>query len=156
MKNLFVLSALVFSFTTVQAEPARLVAADSSNLSALCIAAATSEQSLLELGGAHGINANELNEIRCNGMTVDRFIASIKAQTVTAPRNVVFKKKDESDLTELCYKALSSFDQYQQLLRQRAGKDANLQSELACNGMPVTDFVSRYRQGTDAGVTSLR
>jgi hypothetical protein len=51
---------------------------------------------------------------------------------------------------------LSSFDQYQQLLRQRAGKDANLQSELASNGMPVTDFVSRYRKGPEASAPSLR
>ncbi len=94
MKKLFVLSALVFSFTTAQAEPARLVAGDSSNLSALCIIAASSDQSLLELAAAHGIKANEMSEIRCNGMTLDRFVASLKAQTATAPRNVVFKKKD--------------------------------------------------------------
>ncbi len=156
MKSLFVISTLMLSFTHVQAEPAHLTSADGSDLSALCIAAAHSDRPLIETAQTYGIKSYEISEISCNGIRLDRFADKYKALSTAAPKPLVFKKSDESELTELCYRALSSFDEYQQLLRQRVAKDAKLQAELTCNGMPVMDFVSRYRNRAEVSATSLQ
>ena len=156
MKSILVLSTLMLSFNPVQAESVHLTSADGSDLSALCVAAASSDRPVAETAWSYGISRNEMNEIRCNGIALDQFADKYRVKAPLAARALVLKKSDDSDLTELCYRALSSFEQYQQLLNQRRLTDANLQSELACNGMPVIDFVSRYRRSADAVATSLQ
>ena len=75
MKRLIVGSALLFAVASIQAAPVHLKSADGSNLSALCIAAASSERPLVEIAKAYGVARKDILEIRCNGMPVMEFVS---------------------------------------------------------------------------------
>jgi len=75
MKRFIIGSALLFAVASLQAAPVHLKSADGSNLSALCIAAASSERPLVEIAKSYGLNRKEVLEIRCNGMPVLDFVS---------------------------------------------------------------------------------
>ena len=90
MKNVIVMSAIVFlsiPHHAVKAQEVRLVSADGSALSALCIAATRSEDPLYKIAQQHGIAGSEIEEIRCNGIALPRFASMYKARNTASLHN---------------------------------------------------------------------
>ncbi len=90
MKIAIAISAVLFVSTVqsaAQAQEIRLVSSDGSALSALCIAAARSEKPLHAAAEEHGIARSEIEEIRCNGIALQRFVSKYKARNSTSQHN---------------------------------------------------------------------
>jgi hypothetical protein len=93
----------VFSTTisTAHAQELRLVSSDGSELSALCIAVASSNRPLFETLAAYGIERREISEIRCNGLDLARFVSKYKQRNVLGQKNYQFGKEAARATTSL-------------------------------------------------------
>ncbi len=80
MNKLIAISALLLSFSSVQAQPVRMVSSDGSMLSALCIAAVNSTRPVYETAAIHGILRQKIEQIRCNGIPLQRFVSKFKSR----------------------------------------------------------------------------
>ena len=105
MKKLLVVSALLLSsttlFSTANAQQVRFVSSDGSELSALCIAVASSERPLTETLAAYGITRKEIPEIRCNGIELSRFFTRFKQRNVLGQKNYQFGNEAARATTSL-------------------------------------------------------
>ncbi len=105
MNKLFAVSALLFSvstaFSTAQAQQVRFVSYDGSELSALCIAAISSDRPLHETVAAFGIERKDITEIRCNGIELARFANKYKQRNSLGQKNYQFGKEAARATTSL-------------------------------------------------------
>jgi hypothetical protein len=147
MKKLLVIS-LLLATTATHADELRFVSSDNTDLSAMCVAATESRAAFLDAAKAHGLRSSDFNTLYCNGMPLDRFVARYRKSEQAADTRYVFSKNDETPLTELCLAALYSNETYQQMKQQYFPEDSRVGEELKCNGMPVENFVRRYRDGS--------
>ena len=105
MKKLLVVSALLLSsttlFSTANAQQVRFVSSDGSELSALCIAVASSNLPLSETLAAYGIERKEITEIRCNGIELSRFVSKFKQRNLLGHKNYQFGDESARVTTSL-------------------------------------------------------
>jgi hypothetical protein len=147
IKKLFLVSLLMTSAGIAQAGSLRLVNADGADLSAICIAAVTSREAMYDTAAKLGVQPFEAETLRCNGMTVSRFIAATRNATATpeTPAGYLFSKTDTSPVTELCMAAVSSDQEYLKVKQDYFSGDAAVETEVMCNGMPLKTFARKYR-----------
>jgi hypothetical protein len=146
MKKLFLVSLLLTSAGVVHAETPHMVNADGSELSAICIAAVDSREAMYKKAAEVGEMPFEPSTLRCNGMTVSRFISSYRAATaVPKPEGFVFSKSDDSPTTALCLAAVKSEQEYMTVKEQYFGEEENIEAEVHCNGIPLLTFARKYR-----------
>ena len=155
MKRLFLASLLFLGATQAQADAPRLVNADGSDLSTICIAAAVSRAAMYQKAAELGLRDLRAEELRCNGLTLSSFISRHRvASTAKQPAAYVFRKSDSSPITELCLAAVRSEQEYSYVKARYFGDEKNIEAEVQCNGMPLQTFARRYR--TSSPALSLR
>jgi hypothetical protein len=145
MKKLFLVSLLLTSAGLVHAETPHMVNADGSDLSAICIAAMESREAMYKKAAEVGALPFEPSTLRCNGMTVARFINNYRAAAKPKPEAFVFSKSDDSPTTELCLAAVKSEQEYMAVKERYFSDEANIEAEVQCNGMPLLSFARKYR-----------
>ena len=151
MKKLLIVSALLLSASIAHADNYRLVSTDNSELSALCITAVESKEALVESAKAIGMKTGELAELRCNGKTLPVFLSTIRnidnKLTETSSPAVIYalSKNDSSEMTELCYAAVKSEQEFAQAKDKYFNDEQNIEQEIFCNGMPLKNFARKYR-----------
>jgi hypothetical protein len=146
MKKFFLVSLLLTSTTgIVHAETPRMINADGTGLSAICIAAVDSREAMYKKAAELGELPFEPSMLRCNGMTVTRFIHSYRAAAVPKPEGYVFSKSDDSPTTALCVAAVKSEEEYMAVKEQYFSDEANIEAEVHCNGVPLLTFARKYR-----------
>ncbi len=150
MKKFVVAFALIASNAAL-ADNVRLVAADGSPLSELCIAAVESESRFKSLARELEITPMQESELRCNSKPVRAFVASVRNK-IAAPvaPTLVFRTTDESDLSRLCMAILESDEAYEAAKAGVKAEGALLESEILCNGTPIRSFARKYRGMTAA------
>lgn len=158
MKKLVSAFVLLGSTSIVHADY-KLVTSDASELSKLCIAAAEagSRSEMLAITSAAGITPREVETLRCNGLPLTRFALKYGKRNPSpvvavagTPDGYLLRKSDTSPLTELCAAAALSDADYARVKELHFSDDANIDSELLCNGQPLKAFVSKYRSSSTA------
>ncbi len=153
-KSAIAIAIVLFGSTSLVNADQRLVAADDSALSKLCIAATevSSRQELLALTTAAGISSPELPTIRCNNQPISRFAfkySSMKTAGEPAqaskPLGYLLRKTDESPFTELCAAAAMSEQEFSKVKQLYFTNDDKVEVEVMCNGIPLKSFVRKYR-----------
>ncbi|MDY6983094.1 MAG: hypothetical protein SV422_08400 [Pseudomonadota bacterium] len=165
-KKFLVALALLGSASFAHADY-KLVSADDSDLSKLCIAAAesSSREGILAAAEAAGVGLLDLPDVRCNGLTLERFgakyrsskgkeLALLDTSSPASPLNVILRKTDSTPETELCAAAAVSEAAYASVKATYFSKDDNIESEIHCNDMPLKSFVRKYRSGSTALVSA--
>ncbi len=145
MNKLLIVSAFILSATTAQAGEYRLISADNSELSDLCIMAVEAREAFEE-GARHiGMDATDLDELRCNGKALPVFLSRFRATESSRTVPYAFNKNDSSELTELCYAAVKSEQEFEQVKETYFGDEQNIEEEVLCNGVPLKSFARKYR-----------
>ncbi len=150
--KMFVTAIVLLSSTSFVHADYKLVNADDSALSQLCVAAAAadSRESVLALTDAAGITRLDMPTVLCNGMPLTRFslkYGNAKLETggeSTASAGYVLRKNDASPLTELCAAAAVSEQEYSKVKQTYFSGDTTVESELFCNGIPLKTFMRKY------------
>ena len=145
MNKLLIVSALLLSASIVNAKEYRLVSTDDSDLSALCIKAVESRETMARDAKSLGMGADEIGELRCNGQTLPVFLGRFRATESSPAVTYAFNKNDSSELTELCYAAVKSEQEYEQAKNAFFNDEQNIEEEVFCNGMPIKTFARKYR-----------
>jgi hypothetical protein len=150
LKTFVIATALLSSAQFVQADY-KFASTDGSEVSNLCVAAASAAVSLPTFAKANGIRLAELDEVHCNGMPISRFVLKYRstATSVTADQEkvagYVLKKTDSSPLTALCAAAVVSKEEFDKVKAEHFSDDSTVESELFCNGEPLKSFARRFR-----------
>lgn len=154
MKKSF-LAVLAISATSAilnpaaNAEEVRLVNADGTMLSELCIAAVESGDRFQNLLKELNLVAGQESEVRCNGRSLKRFAADVRAKLEGAADPVfVFRAEDQSPISQLCMAALESDEAYEAAKARVRTQAGVLESEVLCNDLPVKTFARKYRNMT--------
>ena len=150
--KMFVTAIALLSSTSFVHADYKIVSADDSALSQLCVAAAAadSREAVLALTDAAGIARLDVPTVLCNGMPLTRFslkFGTSKLETVaesTASAGYVLLKSDSSPLTELCAAAAVSEQEYSKVKQAYFNRDSKLESEVFCNGLPLKTFMRKY------------
>ena len=145
MNRLLIVSALLLGTSATQAEGYLLVSTDNSELSALCITAVESHESLARSAKSIGMKPEQLDELRCNGQTLPVFLSKFRNTESSPAVTYAFNKNDNSELTELCYAAVKSEQEYRQVKNTYFNDEQNIEEEVRCNGMPLKTFARKYR-----------
>ncbi|HWK54158.1 MAG TPA: hypothetical protein VNR18_07305 [Hyphomicrobiales bacterium] len=146
MKRLVLASLFLGLATTATAGQVRLVNADASALSEICIAAVESRAAARATASELGVPNRDLAQLQCNDMPLAEFVRRYRAPTPTLHLQTayVFKGSDASPLTALCMASLEN-DTAFATARARLDDDLDL-SEVRCNKLPLDEFVRKYRQ----------
>lgn len=155
LKKFVIAAALVSSGNVALAGSKALVSSDGSDVSALCVSAATSSLTLKEYAAKIGISRSELDTIHCNGLPISRFVlkygstsaVTLVSTPVTDEKSVGYalKMTDTSPLTELCAAAAVSAEAYAKVKDEHFRNDTYVESEVFCNGVPLKSFARRFR-----------
>lgn len=141
-------SSAIFS-AAAKAEDVRLVNADGTMLSELCIAAVESEDRFKAVMRELKLVAGQENEVRCNGRSLKRFAADVRAKMSGTDNPVfVFRAEDESPISQLCMAALESDEAYEATMARVRSETGVRESEVLCNDLPVKSFARKYRNMT--------
>lgn len=140
MKLQFAALALILGSSSVLATDVKLVSADGSDLSKLCIAAAQSTSAVRALANEMDIPASE---VLCNDKPLHDFAGQFRAQTASASAYVL-SVGNQSPETRLCVAALTSVEEFAALKAEFFG-DVAVEREVRCNGLPLNQFVRRYQ-----------
>ncbi|MEY4640576.1 MAG: hypothetical protein RLZZ227_570 [Pseudomonadota bacterium] len=143
MKLQFVALAMILGTSFAAAESApRLVNADGSALSNLCIVAAQSG-TIASVAAQLDIPSAVANDVRCNNMSIQRFVAQYRAAPSDATVYAI-SVANEAPETRLCVAALTSAEEFTRL-KDALFADVVVEDEIACNGRPLSRFVRRYQ-----------
>jgi hypothetical protein len=145
MNKLLIVSALLLATNIASAEGYRLVSTDNSALSALCITAVETPDAVSKSARAIGLNAREFAELRCNGQTLPVFLSKFRDTESSPAVTYVFAKTNATEETELCYAAVKSEQQYEQVKDTYFDDEQRIEEEVLCNGMPLKTFARKYR-----------
>jgi len=74
MKKLLIASVLFSVVSSAHADTVRLVSADASPLSEMCIAAVESKTAALDVGMELGVAPVDYEKVYCNGMPINYFV----------------------------------------------------------------------------------
>lgn len=165
-KKFLVALALVSGASFVHADY-KLVPADDSALSKVCIAAAehgARDDATLAAAAEAGIGLLDLPTVRCNGLTLENFAARYRAKknqvalldtsSPAGPLGVILRKTDSSPETELCAAAAISDAAYERVKEEHFAGALNLEAEVKCNGLPLKVFARKYRSLATALVSA--
>jgi hypothetical protein len=164
MKKLFIATLLLGSASFADAEQ-KLVAADGSSLSTLCVEATAAPLNIAGIARAHGVLPEELDSIRCNNIPLKRFALKHRTDSVAAPEvassetaGYLLRKTDTSPLTELCAAAAISDREYARVKEQHFSTESEteIESEVLCNGQPLKSFVRKFRNAATVELIGLR
>lgn len=122
----------------VHADEVRLVPADDSMYTQVCLAAAESESALQSTVSAMGLESGELESISCNGTPLSRFARRHRDVAYN------FKLKDSTAETRLCHAAITSPETFESIRAEHFADVPNIEQEVSCNGMTLERFISRY------------
>ncbi|MCV2884613.1 hypothetical protein OE749_07890 [Aestuariibacter sp. AA17] len=116
---------------------------DGSNLSAVCIAAAKSDDALREALKQFGFNQRDLDVFTCNGLPIDEFA---KRYNDTEGNDIVrvyaFEAREDNRETQLCVAAATSNQTFIDVKNRLFGQKRV--SDIYCNGIPIEKFARRY------------
>lgn len=146
MKKLLITSLVALVALNANADTPRLVNADGSELSAICIAAITSREAMYTKAAELGVRDFEPAEMRCNGQTIPRFVSLHRAATAAKPAGYVFSKTDDTPVTQLCFAAVRSDQEYLAVKKRHFEDEARIEEEVRCNGMSLANFARKYRR----------
>ncbi|MCC2617805.1 hypothetical protein LJ739_16255 [Aestuariibacter halophilus] len=139
-KTFALLATLSLGATSVHA--VNLVSGDNSNLTAMCIAAATSDDAMDAKAKEYGFSKAELESFSCNGMTLNEFAK--KYRDDTSGQAVVvytFENTGDNRESELCIAAATSNEAYKEAKQRLFGGKVG---QVACNGLSIDKFAKRY------------
>lgn len=145
MKKALLALGLVLGCVSAHAEETiKFVNADGSPAGALCIAAISDEAGLTALAAQHGVAANELDSVYCNGRPLRKWVHQYRdADTqVTA---YIINAANQSPESQLCLAAVTSDEEYSRILDMHFQNARNIENEIACNDMTLRQFVRKYR-----------
>ena len=146
MNTLSITSLVALAALNANADTPRLVNADGSELSAICIAAITSREAMYDKAAELGVRDFEPAEMRCNGQTLSRFVSLYRAASTVKPAGYVFSKTDDTPVTELCLAAVRSDQEYLAVKKRHFEDEARIEEEVRCNGMSLANFARKYRR----------
>jgi hypothetical protein len=146
MKKFIIATLLLAGAGLAQADSLKLVNADGSALSELCIAAVSSRSDLSATAKALGITPLDTETLRCNGMRLGRFVGRYGNTVARKATAYFFSKADETAVTELCMAAVSSEQEYRKVMELHFSNDAEVEAEVRCNGIPLRRFARKYRE----------
>jgi len=152
----FTLAMLMIAGSGLAQADYKVVNADGSELSQLCVAATASKAALLETAASAGLSAVELDTVRCNGLSLDRFASkySKPATVAVLPAGYVLKASDASEATALCIAATKSEQEFMAVKSMYFGAEPKVETEVLCNGLPLKTFARKY--GSTAMTISQR
>lgn len=164
MKKLVLACALTLSATAAVAGDTKLIVADDSVYTGLCIAATESREALDTARKEAGLSTIDLRDIRCNGKSLQHFGYLYSASTVEAASEAselqsttyLFNSEDNSIETRLCLAAVTSSDEFAELRSQHFATVPNLDKTVQCNGMPLSRFIQKYSTTSKQFVSSTR
>lgn len=130
------------------ADEVRLVPADDSMYTQVCLAAAESESALQSTVSGMGLDSAELESISCNGMPLPRFARQHRDVAYD------FRLKDSTAETRLCHAAITAPETFESIRAEHFADVSNIEQEVSCNGMTLERFISRY--GSVPMVTAAR
>jgi hypothetical protein len=142
MKRFIIASLLVSAASVASADNVRLVNADSSSLSEICIAAVESRAAALDAAYELGLTPAELDQLKCNEMPLTQFVRTYRAPQKAVDTTYVLKRTDESALTELCLASVKSEEEFA-AAKANLGSDVALK-EVRCNNMSIAEFARKY------------
>lgn len=154
MKKLMLLCAAFGMASIAHAQPLRLVNHDGSVYSELCIASVQTQSEFKDLTAARGIADMQKNELRCNGLNVERFAAKLRSRQTREETSYVFSLNDESDVSKLCLAAVRSEQEYLLTRETLFDNNLNVEAEVFCNGLPIRTFARKYRSAGNLTVSS--
>ena len=107
MKKIVVSLILMLACGASFADNVRFINGDGSEITELCIAAASSASNLNEMAVKLGIQSFTKDDVLCNGMPLNKFMR--KYREIRTPDTVImsFRKLDDSPETRLCYAAVT-------------------------------------------------
>ncbi|MES2624521.1 MAG: hypothetical protein V4628_04530, partial [Pseudomonadota bacterium] len=143
MNKLLLASTLLLVASAAHAEGYRLVSSDNTELTALCIKSIEAPNTLLQNAQAVGLDTAAVGEVRCNGQTLPAFVSRFLDRESAPAAPVItfaFNKNDDSELTELCYAAVKSEQEYEQVKDAYFSDEQNIEEEVQCNGIPLKEF----------------
>jgi hypothetical protein len=134
---------LTLAASGVCAEPVRFINGDGSEITELCIAAATSSSELNVLATRLGVTTFTKGDVICNGMPLNKFARQYR--TVDVPETVImsFRKNDETPETELCYAAVTYSADFERIKAAYLRKNENF-DKVRCNNLSLDNFVEKY------------
>jgi hypothetical protein len=145
MKKYLLAFGLLASCVSAHAEEnIKFVNADGSPLGDLCIAAVDTDQALTELAQAHGISPTAIDQVYCNGRQLRSFIKQFRESDTVVTAYVV-NVANESPESLLCLAAVTSDEEFARLKDAHFKNVADVEREVACNDMPLGQFVRKYR-----------
>jgi hypothetical protein len=145
MNKLLIVSALFLVTNAANAEGYRLVSTDNSALSQLCITAVESPEAMSKTARSIGMKPGDITELRCNGKTLPLFLSKFRETESSPAVTYAFNKNDSTEETELCYAAVKSEQEYEQIKNTYFGDEQNIEEEVLCNGIPLKSFARKYR-----------
>jgi hypothetical protein len=145
MNKLLIVSALFLAINVANAGEYRLVSTDNSALSALCITAVESPEAMSKNARSIGMKASEITELRCNGQRLPVFLGKFRENESSPTVTYAFNKNDSTEETELCYAAVKSEQEYEQVKDTYFEDERNIEEEVLCNGVPLKTFARKYR-----------
>lgn len=154
VQKLLITSLAALGALNANADTPRLVNADGSELSAICIAAITSREAMYDKAAELGVRDFEPAELGCNGQTISRFVSLHRAASTAKPAGYVFSKTDDTPVTELCLAVVRSDQEYLAVKKRHFGDETGIEEEVRCNGMSLTNFARKYRR--QVSTVSLR
>lgn len=153
----FTLAMLMIAGSGLAQADYKVVNADGSELSQICVAATASKAALLETAASAGLSAVELDTVRCNGLSLARFAAKYSKPTATLaalPAGYLLKASDTSEATALCIAATKSEQEFMAVKSMYFGAEPKVETEVLCNGLPLKTFARKY--GSTAMTISQR
>lgn len=160
LKKFVIATALLSSAHFAHADY-KYASADGSADSNLCVAAVSSSLPLHTFAHENGIPLAELDTIQCNGLPISRFVLKYGSApasiAVEEPKvaGYVLKKADSSPLTALCAAAAVSEEEFDKVKEEHFSNDAEVESEVFCNGVPLKSFARRFRDVEKTLVSQL-
>jgi hypothetical protein len=142
MKKTSTIIAMLFLVSTFKVFAVDLVSGDNSNLTAMCIAAASSDDMVKAKAKEFGFSKKELNTFTCNGMTLKEFAKTYRDDTSGTPVVVyTFEETVSSRETQLCIAAAKSNAAYDKVKEELF--DGKVE-KVVCNGLSIERFARRY------------
>lgn len=151
----FAIAMLMITGSALAQADYRVVNADGSGLSRLCIVALTPAADMSSAATAAGMGFAELGSVRCNGLSLDRFAAKYRSKSRPAePVAYVLKGTDDTEATALCLAVASSEQEFVKVKSRYSSTPGLIEAEIRCNGLSLKSFARKY--GNPAQTISLR
>ena len=143
MKKLLSIGSVLLLLFTSYSNAVEFANSDGSHLTAVCIAAADSDQALKAKASEFGFDQDDLESFTCNGLSLKEFGKKYRNSTSQGVIRVyAFEMTEDSRETELCVAAATSNEIYKQV-KKRLFKGAKV-DKIECNGLPIAKFAKRY------------